>query len=92
MREFQRKFFLLIPLSTAKRRRKPVCTASFPSYDGASLQHLASSSFRETDHRLSFGCRTGRAQGSLGYRASLSQNVPISDLERLAAYHAQGSE
>ena len=67
MREFQRKFFLLIPLSTAKRRRKPACTASFPSHDGASLQHLASSSFRETDHRLSFGCRTGRAQGSLGY-------------------------
>ena len=66
-REFQRKFFLLIPLSTAKRRRKPACTASFPSYDGASVHILASSSSRETDHRLSFGCRTGRAQGSLGY-------------------------
>ena len=56
-----------LPLSTAKRRRKPACTASFPSYDGASVHILASSSSRETDHRLSFGCRTGRAQGSLGY-------------------------
>ena len=55
----------------AKRRRKPACTASFPSYDGASLQHLASGSSRETDHRLSYCCRTGRAQGSLGYCAHL---------------------
>ena len=44
-----------------------VCCLTSPPFDGASLQHLASSSFRETDHRLSFGCRTGRAQGSLGY-------------------------
>ena len=51
----------------AKRRRKPACTASFPSYDGASCHHLAISSFKETGHRLSYSCRTGRAQGSLGY-------------------------
>jgi len=51
----------------AKRRRKPACTASFPSYDGASVHILAISSFTETDHRLSYSCRTGRAQGSLGY-------------------------
>ena len=50
-----------------KRRRNPACTASFPSYDGASLRHLASSSFRETDHRIYYSCRTGPAQGSLGY-------------------------
>ena len=54
----------------AKRRRKPACTASFPSYDGASVHILAISSFTETDHRLSYSCRTGRAQGSLGYRMS----------------------
>ena len=51
----------------AKRRRKPACTASFPSYDGASVHILAISSFTETDHRLSYSSRTGRAQGSLGY-------------------------
>ena len=51
----------------AKRRRKPACTASFPSYDGASVPILAISTFTETDHRFSYSCRTGRAQGSLGY-------------------------
>ena len=54
----------------AKRRRKPACTASFPSYDGASVHILAISSFTETDHRLSYSSRTGRAQGSLGYISS----------------------
>ena len=53
----------------AKRRRKPARTASFPSYDGASVHILASSSFTETDHRLSYSSRTGRAQGSLGYHS-----------------------
>ena len=55
----------------AKRRRKPACTASFPSYDGASVPILAISTFTETDHRFSYSCRTGRAQGSLGYALKL---------------------
>ena len=59
----------------AKRRRKPACTASFPSYDGASVHILAISSFTETDHRLSYSCRTGRAQGSLGYTWALYQTA-----------------
>ena len=63
----------------AKRRRKPACTASFPSYDGASVPILAISTFTETDHRFSYSCRTGRAQGSLGYpRAFVAATVPCS--------------
>ena len=61
-----------------KRRRNPACTASFPSYDGASLRHLASSSFRETDHRIYYSCRTGPAQGSLGYQAAETAWSPSS--------------
>ena len=64
------------------------CTASFPSYDGASVHILASSSFRETDHRLSFGCRTGRAQGSLGY--SPEPAIPAS--ESAARISTQGTQ
>ena len=61
----------------AKRRRKPACTASFPSYDGASVHILAISSFTETDHRLSYSCRrTGRAQGSLGCMPKIPSHLP----------------
>ena len=59
----------------AKRRRKPACTNFFPAYDGAGFHILAISSFTETDHRLPYSCRTGRAQGSLGYLLTLYTSV-----------------
>ena len=77
----------------AKRRRKPACTASFPSYDGASVHILAISSFTETDHRLSYSSRTGRAQGSLGYSRSspLVRTVGCHSLVEMSVFPETGS-